>query len=65
MGSYQIGGYCRIEAELDVDLFRRALSIVIANNDALRLRIDANEPRQRVDASCEPLMEVAGAPVQC
>jgi FkbH-like protein len=47
--SYQIGGYTRIERSISLDLFRRAIGIVMARNEALMLHVDPFEPRQRLE----------------
>lgn len=47
--SYQIGGYTRVERSLSPDLFRQAVGIVMARNEALMLRVDPFEPRQRLE----------------
>lgn len=47
--SYQIGGYTRIERGLSPELFRQAVGVVMARNEALMLHVDPFEPRQRLE----------------
>ncbi len=47
--SYIIGGYIRIPGPLDFARFERALALVVARNDALRLRVHDRDPSQRFD----------------
>ncbi|MDE1175178.1 MAG: condensation domain-containing protein [Edaphobacter sp.] len=49
----QLGGWARIEGELDDHLARQAMSLVMARHNALRLRVDEHEPRQWIDESME------------
>ena len=55
--SYQIGVYIRVRRKLDFELFKRALADVVARHDALRLHIDPDQPRQRIDAASIPSIE--------
>src|SRR5262249_9822100 len=56
--SYVIGGYLRIAGVIDPDRFRRALALTIAANDALRLGLDADHPRQSFDAAVLPPLDL-------
>ena len=47
--SYIIGGYIRIPGPVDAERFERAVALVIARNDALRLRFHERDPLQRSD----------------
>ncbi len=51
--AYQLGTVTDIEGELDPDLARQAVRLIMARHDALRLRIDAAEPRQRFETGGE------------
>ena len=51
---YMLGGWARIDDHLDLDAARRAVSMVMARHDAMRLRVDTLLPRQRLDASIIP-----------
>ena len=51
---YQLGGWACLEHGLDVDLACQAVSLVMARHDALRLRVDADMPRQRLEPSVPP-----------
>ena len=55
---YIIGGYLRIAGTIDPTIFRRAVALAMARNDALRLRIHADEPKQSVDPGLEPPVEL-------
>ena len=55
---FQVGAYLRVDRKLDLNLLREALSDVMARHDALRLRIDPDQPRQRIDNSLDPPIEV-------
>lgn len=62
--SYVIGGYLRIAGVIDAERFRRALALTMAGNDSLRLRINADQPRQSVHPELEPpldLLDLSGA----
>src|SRR6185437_3407755 len=56
--SYIIGGYIRIPGPVDPDRFAGAVETVVARNDALRLRFDLKEPRQQIDFSTEPYIDL-------
>ncbi|HEV2552118.1 MAG TPA: condensation domain-containing protein, partial [Stellaceae bacterium] len=56
--SYVIGGYLRIAGAIDPERLRRALALAIADNDALRLRVDADHPRQAFHAELLPPLDV-------
>src|SRR5579864_3971049 len=56
--SYVIGGYLRIAGAIDAERLRRALALTIAANDALRLRVDAEHPRQAFVAEFAPPLDV-------
>jgi hypothetical protein len=58
----QLGGWAKIEGEIDESLARQAVSLVMARHDALRLRVDDEEPRQWLEASCAPPLMVASLP---
>ncbi|HXE17891.1 MAG TPA: condensation domain-containing protein, partial [Stellaceae bacterium] len=63
--SYVIGGYIRIPGPVDPERFIRAVDVVVARNDALRLRFDVKEPRQIIDFSdypCVDIVDVSAAP---
>ena len=51
---YQLSGWARFDFDIDPEIARQAVSLVMARHDALRLRIDPYQPRQRVDPSVEP-----------
>jgi amino acid adenylation domain-containing protein/non-ribosomal peptide synthase protein (TIGR01720 family) len=55
---YQLGGWACLEHAIDVELERQAVSLIMARHDALRLRIDANMPRQRLEPSVAPPVAV-------
>jgi FkbH-like protein len=58
LGTFQVGAYLPVVRKLNLDLLRDALSDVMARHDALRLRIDPDEPRQRIDHSLDPPIEL-------
>ncbi|KQT68984.1 MULTISPECIES: amino acid adenylation domain-containing protein [unclassified Aureimonas] len=47
--AYQIGSLAEIAGPVDPALAQEALRLVMSRHDALRLRIDADEPRQRFE----------------
>jgi amino acid adenylation domain-containing protein/thioester reductase-like protein len=51
--SFQIGGYSRYSMAIDHKIGRQAIALVTARHDALRLRVDSETPRQRLDPSHE------------
>ena len=51
--SYIIGGYIRIPGPVDPDRFSNAVALVIARNDALRLRFHEHDPAQRIDFAAD------------
>ena len=55
---YQLSGWARFDCDIDPEIARQATSLVMARHDALRLRIDPYQPRQRVDPSVEPPLVV-------
>ena len=56
--SYVIGGLLRFAGAIDPDRFRRALALTMAANDALRLRIDADNPRQSFHPEVPPPLDL-------
>lgn len=54
----QLGGWARIPAPLEEGLVRQAVSLVMARHDALRLRVDDEQPRQWMDSSTEAPLTV-------
>ncbi|HEY5209085.1 MAG TPA: AMP-binding protein, partial [Stellaceae bacterium] len=54
--SYIIGGYIRIPGPVDPERFDRAVALVVARNDALRLRFHEREPLQRSDFTLDSPM---------
>jgi amino acid adenylation domain-containing protein len=55
---YIIGGYLRIFGAVDAATFRRAVGLAMARHDALRLRIDATDPKQSFDVDLTPPVDV-------
>jgi hypothetical protein len=55
---YQLGGWARIPVDLDEAAVRQAASLVMARHDALRLRVDDEQPRQWLDTSVDPPIAV-------
>jgi hypothetical protein len=55
---YQLGGWARIPAPLDEAAVRQAVSLVMARHDALRLRVDDQNPRQWLDSSVDPPLSI-------
>lgn len=53
-GAYQIGSLAEISGPVDPALAREALRLVANRHDALRLRVDADEPRQRFEPMGPP-----------
>jgi amino acid adenylation domain-containing protein len=49
--AYQLGTRTDVEGEIDPDLARQAVRLIMGRHDALRLRVDAEEPRQRFEAA--------------
>jgi amino acid adenylation domain-containing protein len=48
--AYLLGGRARIDGTLDLEALRQSLSALLARHDALRLRVDPEQPRQRLAA---------------
>ncbi len=46
---YTIGGYLRIAGAINPAVFHCAVALAMARNDALRLRLDGDDPRQSFD----------------
>ncbi len=56
--AYQVGCLVEFEGEVDPDLARQAVRIMMARHDALRLRVDPHEPRQWVEQAGSPPFQV-------
>ena len=54
--AFQLGGWARIDAPLDEDAVKQAVSLIMARHDGLRLRVDDELPRQWLDHSVVPPM---------
>lgn len=61
---YQLGGWMRIPEVLDEEAIGRALALVMARHDALRLRVDDELPRQWLDTSAEPPLTIFDLPAE-
>ncbi len=60
--AYRVATTLRVRAPLDVATLRAATAALVADHDALRLRIDADQPRQRfATTDAFVLTELAGA----
>ena len=45
---YRLGGWLKTDQPFDVDRLREALTLLMNNHEALRLRVDTDQPRQWV-----------------
>ncbi|MCY1667608.1 amino acid adenylation domain-containing protein [Rhizobium sp. SL86] len=52
--AYQVGCVVTFESAIDPDLARQAVRMMAGRHEALRLRIDRDEPRQRIEAAGRP-----------
>ena len=55
---YIIGGYLRIFGAVDPSVFRRAVALAMARNDALRLRVHLNDPKLLFHLDLNPPVDV-------
>ncbi|MBC3931646.1 condensation domain-containing protein, partial [Undibacterium curvum] len=49
--AYQLSGQAKLHGEIDHALFRQAISLLLAQHDALRLRVDVHTPRQWLESA--------------
>ena len=56
--NYRIGGWARVDGRLDHADLRQSIRLVMARHDGLRVRVDADRPRQWLDESSEPPFHV-------
>lgn len=54
--AYRVGTTLRVRALLDVATLRAATDALVADHEALRLRIDADRPRQRIAATTDAFL---------
>lgn len=52
--AYQVGCLVEFGCEIDPDIARQAVRIMMARHDALRLRVDSHEPRQWIEPAGRP-----------
>lgn len=52
--AYQVGCVVTFESAIDPDLARQAVRMMVGRHEALRLRIDRDEPRQRIEPAGKP-----------
>ncbi len=52
--AYQVGCLVTFESAIDPDLARQAVRMMAGRHEALRLRIDRDEPRQRIEPAGRP-----------
>lgn len=51
---YLVGSLAHVEAEIDPDLARQAVRMMMARHEGLRLRVDRDEPRQWIEPPGRP-----------
>ncbi len=56
--AYQVGCVVTFESAIDPDLARQAVRMMVGRHEALRLRIDRDEPRQRIEPAGKPPFRV-------
>jgi amino acid adenylation domain-containing protein len=56
--AFIIGNVATFRSEIDPDIARRALRLVMSHHDGLRLRVDRDEPRQWIEPAGPPPFEV-------
>ncbi|SIR32013.1 nonribosomal peptide synthetase DhbF [Rhizobium sp. RU20A] len=52
--AYQVGSVVTFRSAIDPDLARQAVRMMVGRHEALRLRIDRDEPRQRIEPAGRP-----------